>query len=285
MIREIDFPLYLGKNQSKMFGFTNDDDTIYNMTGSTVKLYLYLTSTPLEISGAITLLTGKVVFNFLSTDLVIEGKYEYRIEETKLDSSKIPLIQGNILLKSYIPFSETIEAYLATELPANITLTENYRVQRITYWKRFLMGAFGVVEGNINIDSSWTVMQNALIAKLVAYDALMLAAKGSLLHFFGGDYTQESGQGGPISKIETGPANVEFFSTGQILEQLMKAGPQGSALDTLSSDICGLAQFLKVKLPMCKYAVNIPFRFYTNEDFKLYPTEETTVVSQGDITI
>ncbi len=282
-MKEIDFTLYIGKSQSRTFGFTNEDDTVYDFTNSTVKLLFYLTAIPLEVSGFVTILTGKVLFNFNSSDLVTEGKYEYVIEETKQNGSKVLLSGGNILLKEYRPFSEVIDAYLSTELPANIILTENYRIQKITYWRRFLQSAFGIAENSLEIDSAWPVMVNALIAKLVAYDALMLAAKGSLIHFFGGDFTQTSGQGGPVSKIETGPSNVEFFSVGQVLEQVLKAGPQGSALDTLTSDICGLASFLRVKVPMCK-AAKIPMipRFYTNEDFKL-PSQQTTVVSQGTI--
>jgi len=144
------------------------------------------------------------------------------------------------------------------------------------------MNAFYVSETNINLDASWTVMQSALIAKLVAYDALMLAAKGSLLHFLGGDYTQTTGQGGPISKIETGPANVEFYSVGDMLEQLFKAGRDGNAIDSLVGDICGLSNFLKVKVPMCK-ANKVPFypRFYTNEDFKYTSSIVEDVPSQS----
>jgi hypothetical protein len=216
---------------------------------------------------------------------VTQGKYEYLIEETKQDLSKVPLTKGNLSLAEYIPFSESIEAYLASELPTDITLTEDYRSQRITYWRRFLMNAFYVGEGNLNVDSAWQPMQNAFIAKLVAYDVLILAAKGSIMHIFGTAtiHNTSPSSGGDIKKIVTGPAEVEFFSAGDGLEKIMKAGPQGSALDTLISDICGLANFLKVKVPMCK-AVAVPFfpKFYTNEDFKLHP-EETTVVSQGTI--
>ena len=133
----------------------------------------------------------------------------------------------------------------------------------------------------MNIDSAWPVMVNALIAKLVAYDALMLAAKGSLLHFLGGDYTQSTGQGGPISKIETGPSNVEYHSISSALEQLLKGGAQGSTLDGLTSDICGLASFLKVKVPMCKgRKMILGPKYYQNQDW-LRVTDAETVVSQG----
>ena len=282
-MREIDFTLFKDKNQSRTFAFTNDDDTVYDMTGSTVKLLLYLTSTPLEISGSVTILTGKVIFNFLATDLTALGKYEYLVEETTSGLTKIPLTKGNLTVSQYVPFSESIEAYLASELPTDITLTEDYRSQRITYWRRFLMNAFYVGEGNLNVDSAWQPMQNAFIAKLIAYDVLMLAAKGSIMHIFGTAtiHNETALSGGDIKKIVTGPSEVEFFSGGDGLEKIMKAGPQGSALDTLISDICGLANFLKVKVPMCK-ANKVPFfpKFYTNDDFKLFP-EETTVASQG----
>ena len=286
-MREIDFSLYVNKNQSRTFGFTNDDDTVYNMTGSTVRLYLYITSTPITIVGSITLLMGIVLINFLASDLLIAGKYEYIVEETKADLSTIPLTKGNITLQVYIPFSDSIDAYLNAELPADVTLTDDYKNQRITYWRRFLMSAFYVAEANINIDSSWTSMQNAFIAKLVAHDSLLLAARGSLMHIFGGATTTTSistSEGG-IKRIVTGPSEVEFFPVGDVLKNVFTTGANGNVMDILMSDICGLANFLRVKVPMCK-ANKIPVlpRFYTNEEFKLH-SEERTVESQGDITI
>lgn len=291
-MKEIDFPLYADKAQSRTFGFTNLDDSIYDFTGSTVVLKLYLDpEIPTDIGGSIVILTGKVTFNFTTTHTDNIGIYEYLIEETKSDTSKLIIGGGNILIKEYVPFSETIEAYLNTELPADITLTENYRIQRITYWRRFLMDAFDIPVDQINIDASWTVMQNAFIAKLVAYDALMLAARGNLLHILGGDYssTTTSSSDGGIRSIETGPARVEYFPTGDTIQKIFSTSSTGTTvLDTLISDICGLASFLKVKVPMCKgNKITINPLYYQNEDWHIPTLDEqiedtgSTVVSQG----
>lgn len=284
-MRELDFILYKDKAQVKIFGFTNDDDTVYDMTGSTVNLLFYKTSTPEEIAGSITLLTGKISFTFTDTQTDTLGIYEYLVEETKQDLSKVILSKGNIVVKDYVPFSNSVESFLDTELPTNIKLEENYRNQRLTYWRRFLMDAFSITEANLEVESSWPIMANALLAKLIAYDALTLAAKGSLLQFMGGDFTKLTGQGGPIKKIETGPSNVEFYSVMDTIDKLLKPSPSGTTvLEMLSGDICGLAAKLKVKLPMCKdtsWVNPIVPQYYQNPDWA-YPTLEEEVVSIGE---
>lgn len=289
-MKEIDFNLYTDKSSTKVFQFTNSDDSIYNFAGSTVLFMLYLDPvTPTNISCNINVVTGKITVNFNTSHTDNAGIYEYLIEETKQDDSKVPLIKGNVIIKDYVPFSQSVDAYLATELPGDLVLTENFKIQRITFWRMFLMGAFSVPEPNINIDSSWTVTQNALVAKLVAYDVLMLAAKGSLIQALGGDYSQTvvTSTGG-IKSIETGPAKVEYFPSGDTVQKILSVGSGGlSVLDTLISDICGLANFLGVKVPMCKgNKVVIGPKHYVNANWHiptLSETINTTVASQGSI--
>ena len=229
-MRELDFVLYKDKPQVKTFGFTNEDDSIYDLTGSTVKLLFYKTETPTEITGSVTLLTGKVSFTFTESDADTLGIYEYIIEETKQDLSIVKLSMGNLVIRDYVPFSNTVDSFLETELPASIKLEENYKNQRLSYWRRFLMDAFNIAEADLETDSVWPIMVNALMAKLIAYDALLLAAKGSLLQFMGGDFTKLAGQGGPIKKIETGPSNVEFYSVMDTIDKLLKPSASGSTV-------------------------------------------------------
>ena len=288
-MKELDFTLYTGKNQGKTFTFTNSDNSIYNLTDSTVKLLLYITETPAEISGVITVPTGKILFNFSTVETATVGSFEYVIEETKLDTSKVILGRGNAVVKDYMPFTDTIESFIQIELPNNLTLTEDFRNQKSLYWKRFLQEAFRVADADLNDDTKWAVLQKALIAKLVIYDALLLCTRGSFIQFAGGDFTQEAGEamGGPIKKIETGPSNVEFHSMADAIGKLFSANAQGvTPWDKLSEDICGLASKLKVKVPMCKNTdwVNpIVPSYYQNPDWA-YPSFDDwdSVAGQGD---
>jgi hypothetical protein len=270
-MKEIDFTLYSNKSQTRQFGFKNDDNTLYDLTGSTVNLTIYTTPTNIVIPGNITILTGKVVFNFSTSDTATIGDYEYLIEETKANTSKLPLTRGNLIIKDYVPFSSTIEAFLNSELPANITLKEDFINNKITYWRLLLKDGFYVDELNMNLESSWPKLANILIAKLIVYDAMMLAAKGSFMAFMGGDYTSSEGLGAPVKAIETGPTKVEFESSSKAIMDIFKAGPDGSALDTMLSDLCGLANHLKIKIPMCKgRTVPIAPQYYQNPDWA-YP--------------
>jgi hypothetical protein len=286
-MKEIDFTLYADKTGSRTFGFTNQDNSIYDLTGSIVDMLLYLDpSSPVTISGTINIITGKVTFTFNTSNTDNTGIYEYIIEETKLNTSKVLLTRGNIIIKEYVPFSLSVEAFLATELPIDITLNDNFVTQKIIYWRTFLMSAFNI--STIYNDSVWSPMQNALIAKLVAYEVLTLAAKGSLLSVLGGTYntTTSSSEGG-VKRIVTGPAEVEFFPAGDTIQQIFKQDTAGnSVLDSLVKDICGLASFLKVKVPMCKYVnVIIGPKYYQNANWHMPTAEEieNTVISQGSI--
>ena len=273
IIKEIDFRLIKDKIESKVFGFTNADDTVYDMIDSTAKCKLYLTSTPIEIPCDIDTVNGKITIPFTATHSATNGTFEYILEETKVTEEVIPLVKGNITVLDYVPFSENIQAYLNSELPANITLTEDYRNQRIFYWRRILQVAFNIANANINIEEKWPTLVNALLAKLVVYDAMMLASRGSFMAFMGGDYTSSDDLGGPVSKIQTGPAMVDFHSTSKALSEMFQPGSSGiSAFDTMLVDLCGLASFLKVKIPMCKgkYIPIVP-KYCQNPDWD-YPT-------------
>ena len=114
---------------------------------------------------------------------------------------------------------------------------------------------------------------NALLAKLVVYDALMLASRGSLAAFFGGDYTSVSDIGGAIRSIETGPTKVELHSSAQGIGSLFGAGPNGETpFDIMTRDLCGLANHLSVNLHMCKPGkMPIAPQFFKNPKWE-YPT-------------
>lgn len=290
---EIDFSLTKDKAESKVFKFTNADGTVYDMTASTAECQFYKAgpppSSPVTITCSIDVPTGKITVPFTISHSDTLGTYEYVIEEDVGGTGTIlPLVKGNIAVLDYIPFSESIEAYLRSELPANLTLTMDYRNQRIMYWRRILQAAFEISDANINVESEWPTLVNALLAKLVVYDALMLAASGSFVQFLGGDYTDTSTVGGGgVKSVETGPAKVEYYDTASSAKQAFAASAGNiSMFEALKEGLCGLARYLQVKIPMCDGNKNVYIpEFHQNPDWD-YPTlgdivEDLGEVSQG----
>lgn len=256
MTKEIDFKLKVDKAASKTFTFTNDDGSVYDLTGSIITFKLYLGGSEqasTDIIGSVVLLTGKVSFTFTTTHTDNIGNYEYIIEETKTDTSLVELVKGNLIIEEEVPFTTSIDAFLSTELPATIRLAENYKQQRILYWKVFLQDAAEVIDSNLFNDTSWSLLYRMLISKLVAYDALEMAAKGAYFQFMGGSYTDPGETpGGPVKKITTGPSDVEFHDTVNALDKIFATGSGGvSGWDTLQINLCGLAHKIGVKIPMC----------------------------------
>lgn len=292
MVREIDFKVFLNKNASKVFKFENDDSSNYDFNDSTSVILKFYKDpdTPLEINGSIDPLTAEVTFVFLSaTHTDVLGNFEYVIEDTKSGGSIIPIGKGNIIVENYIPFSNSIDAFLVSELPANLSVTENFTNQRLLYWRLILQKAFNISDEDLETESAWPKLVNILFAKLVVYDALMLAATGSFVQFLGGSFTDTTTMGsGGIKSVETGPTKVEYYDTATSAKNALTAPAGGSSMfDILKSSICGLSNHLKVKLPMCE-GKNIPIhpKYYQNPAWDYLKLDEMddhieSVPSQG----
>lgn len=291
MIKEIDFQLFINKTQEKGFVFRNDDGTYYDLTDAVVNLNWYRggeNEAPVVIQGTVTVSTASVIFRFESTDVNDLGVTEYVVVSTKVGVEDV-LTKGNITVSEYLPFSTSIDAFLQTELPEGVVLSDNFVNQKIMYWRLFLQDAFNISDSLVQVDSAWPVLVNALIAKLIAYEALTIAIRGSLMKTFG-SYTESSSssssQGG-IKSIETGPTKVEFLPAGDVVTNLAKATSAGSngLMEDLKTVMCGLASKLQVKLPMCKAPViGGLFQVYRNvewEKITLADILEEPLVSRG----
>ena len=95
-IKEIDFQLIQAKSENKKFAFTNEDETVYDMTGSSAKCFLYLTTTPTEIICTIDVPTGVITVPFNATHSADIGTYEYIIEETKATTEVVPIVNDKL---------------------------------------------------------------------------------------------------------------------------------------------------------------------------------------------
>ena len=290
--KEIDFQLVKDKIENKIFKFTNSDGTVYSMTASTAICKLYKAPTPpVDITCNIDVGTGKITIPFTAVHADTLGTYEYILEEDVGGTGTIlPLVKGNIMVLDYQPFSESIEAYLKSELPANLLLTMDFRNQRIMYWRRIFQTAFAITDANLNIETAWPILVNALFAKLVVYDALMLAASGAFAQFMGGDYTAtDTIAGGAVKSVETGPARVEYMDVSASAKNAFAStGGQPSMFQNILVGICGLANQLGVKVPMCAgNKIPIAPRVYQNPDWVIPTLDEIVellddgIVSQG----
>ena len=283
---EIDFKLIKDKAESKVFKFTNADETVYDMTNSTAICKFYKAPTPpVDIACTIDVPTGKITIPFTALHADTLGTYEYILEEDHLGLGTIvPLVKGNIGILEYVPFSESFEAWLRSELPANLTLTPDYQNQRLMYWRRILQSAFNIADADLNVESIWPILANALFAKLVVYDALMLSASGATVQFLGGDYTAtDTIGGGGVKSVETGPARVEYFDTASSAKQAFSNSPGSLSLfDTLKEGLCGLANQLQVKVPMCAgNLVPIAPVVYQNPDWVIPTLDEIVDINDG----
>jgi len=254
-----DFPLIKAKAKDVVLTFTNADGSVYDMTGSTAICKFYkVPPAVIDITCSINVVNGTVTIPFTAVHSDTLGTYEYTIEETTVAPEVVELVNGNVVVEEYVFFSETIDAWLSSELPANLVLTFDYQNQRIFYWRNILQAAFEIDDADLNVESAWPEMVNSLIAKLVVYDALELSLKGGFVQFMGGNYTSSSTiTSGSVKSIETGPTKVEYNSVATAAKDAVTVNAGGtSMLDAIKEAICGLANFLEVKVPMCKQMRN-----------------------------
>lgn len=270
---KINFKVNHGKATVKSYELL-DADGNYDITDKIFQFLVYLDGpdadpTALNITKEVALST--LIINIMDGTFPSLGVFEYTLEEI-VDPINIKIVSGIIEVLPYVPFSDTIQAYLDSELPKNIQLTPEYVDQRIRFWRNFLQGGFNISDTNLYIEEAWPVLANALLAKLVVYDAMLLAMSGNLVGFLGGDYTQGSDWGGSIKRIETGPASVEFHPIGNTFSNLFKAGANGmSAFDNLIITLCGLANKLGIKLPMCNFRKTTQIPQYMSNPQWAYP--------------
>lgn len=154
----------------------------------------------------------------------------------------------------------TIDDILGFELPASITLDQSHKNYLLTKWRLYLQAAFAIETEYINDESHYSQLQNILLSKLVIYDLLLKEAQDYLASGMnGGAVSSEGAAGGNVKRVETGPAQVEWYSSSKTLSEIFTPNDDGVSLfDEVLQDVCGLAGRLQVKLPMCRQFVTNP---------------------------
>lgn len=164
----------------------------------------------------------------------------------------------------------TVNEYIDLELPNNLQLDTDWRYKKIQYWKFFMGPGMESIPEEDRCDN-FEELCNALLAKLVVYDAFQLASKGSFIAFIGGGFNgsssvevdpEEQKEGGNIKSIETGPTKVEFFSTSTALKELLTTSASGTnVLDNLFDSMCSLSNRIGIKVPFCDNPTTYSERF------------------------
>ena len=218
----------------------NDDLSLVDLTPLSVSLSLYDRSSPPVLKFSLTpplssgLGFGSFGFTALQTD--ISGPYDYVIQDITNIATPINLVHGVFTFVDtnlVIPWSDIV----ANEIPLPMVIPQSYIDIDSTKWRSILLSKPGntdLVNATQNDPSTWPMIYNFLIAKLVVYDYI----ERNLKAMVGSDL---------VKKITTGPSDVEFVDP----EKLLKAYGGVDAVNGLKSDICEIASTLTIYLGIC----------------------------------
>jgi len=216
-----------------------DDLSEIDLTTSQVLLSVFDKSNPPILQFNPTLLTkglGFASFSFLAADCDISGPFDYVIQDITNPDAPIDLVHGVFTFVDpnlIIPFTDI----MASEIPPNITIPQSFIDTVQIKWRAIFLSKSGnsaLVNATQNDPSTWPMIYNFLIAKLVVYEFI----ERNLKSLVGGDL---------VKKITTGPSDVEFVDP----EKILKAHGGVEAVDALKSDICEIASTLTVYLTIC----------------------------------
>lgn len=243
---------------TQTFQFTENGSVLLFTAGEELHLRVYslVDGTLLyDITGSINHTTGVISFSLTSTHTQNLGNFEYRVFKLVTGDPEVLLTWGRISVITPFNLINSIDSFLLAELPMGLTLRPEFKIQKLAYWRLFLKDSFtpAIPESSLDDATLWSPLANSLIAKLIFYDALLLAAKGSLIAFlFGGSISSNEGGQPGVKSITTGPATVEYFEGNKIIEGLFKSNNGGlSAFNILQQDICMLTSKLGIHLSIC----------------------------------
>lgn len=240
---EIDLVLIKDREEVKTFAITT-------IAGDTAILKVYKTI-DVDLPGVIA--GGNITFTFDSSVNSELGVFEYDIIISHTVGPDTFPQRGNITYLTAEDFTTQIPTLIKAE-SLGINVDSSFETQSIMYWKYYLQPQFNILDTDVLLDSTWPILVRFLIAKLVVHDYIVGLMKGSVAASFGS--TSETGETtitpGSLKKLETGPANAEWYNGNESLTKLLQIGGSGkSAFDQLRIDICQLAHRVRALIPMC----------------------------------
>jgi hypothetical protein len=189
--------------------------------------------------------TGYIV-NFPAFESINNYPFIIKLKDLSEGNFEV-LAQGDYSLTSLYNESDSIDEFILVELPNGLSLTESFKQTKKRYWQMYLAPTLNIQLGGMFNESIWGPLANALIAKLIVNDSLILALKGNLTQFRSSDGSGVSGGG--VKSITTGPNVVEFYDVSTTVSKLLSPNNSGlSALDQLNRDIAMLSERLGITL-------------------------------------
>lgn len=259
IVTKIDFSSYRGLNASKTWTVkevSGGNIIPYNMTLKDITLQVLDRSDPPVLLYELTPTVkgnGTITFSFNATQTNQSSLVDYLMVETPL-TTPTTIAYGTINflpIGQSIPFSEII----LNEIPPGVVIPESFITIKAYEWRLFLQNSItpSIPDADVQNEAAWPFLVNLLIAKLIIHDFLTKALKSNLTG------TDGTGGSGNLKKLETGPANAEWYDTFSSMGDMLTVDKNGnSILTALAWDICELASRLSIYLKLCGPASNIP---------------------------
>lgn len=152
--------------------------------------------------------------------------------------------------------SPTIYQNVLSELPTGIVFDPTNFNLILRKWQLYIQPKVNVDPPISNDDvfdeTKYPYLVNVLLAKLVIWELTAQAASAAMVTMSssGGTTGGTGGVGGkgPLKKIETGPANAEWYDSSTFWSNMMKTG---GVIQTMQDMICLFARRLRISLPFC----------------------------------
>ncbi len=193
-----------------------------------------------------------------------EGTYDVTLIASNIDGSSAPFIRT---VRVRVPTTLFIDDFLNADLPEGLSIdptSKDVWIQKWQEWLHILIDPH-IPTPDINNETAWPNLMNALIAKLVIHDAYTRAAEGAIvlsMQQATGSQETTSPDSAPQEKlIETGPTKVEWHDAASTIKAMMKIGAgeeDKSIFDLMRQQICRLASRQRVTLPMCPPLAHSP---------------------------
>lgn len=145
----------------------------------------------------------------------------------------------------------SLVSYITLNLPSGLIPNEDLVETLVIKWQNTLYVAFGIGEANKNLEASYSDLQNIFIGDLVSYDLIIIFLNSKIAGMSASGSSTDGATGG-LKRVQTGPAEVEYFSLKESAEALASTIKDGGVIEELKSRICGQADFLQVKVYICK---------------------------------
>ena len=177
----------------------------------------------------------------------------------ELDEEDNPITDTRVLTIGLVddetlnPLDTPLLSLIGTFLPVNIDIESPHLhiPSLISKWQLFLQPLVNPEIPLVKVyqELYWPPLVNYLIAQLVAYDLIVVAANQYLIGVGQVSSTDSTESPGEVKSIKTGPSEVEWFQGSETWGEIFKPG---GTFDQLTNQICSLSHRLRITLYICE---------------------------------